>query len=71
MEDARVSLWRLSDCRDGKVDLACLVWGLLGWSPRPGSGLRSLVVVDVGESVNGEMIRGTGGVPGTYVSTGY
>jgi hypothetical protein len=31
IEDDRISLWRLSDCRDGEVDLARLVWGLIGW----------------------------------------
>jgi hypothetical protein len=27
IEDDRIGLWRLSDCRDGEVDLARLVWG--------------------------------------------
>jgi hypothetical protein len=53
MEDARVSQWRLTDCCDGEVDLARPVRGLLWWNPRRGSGLMSLVVVDVGESGNG------------------
>jgi hypothetical protein len=70
-EDARVSLRRLTDCRNGEVDLARPVRAVLWCSPRRGSGLRSLVVVDVGEGGNGDRIRGAGGVPGTYVSAGY
>jgi hypothetical protein len=71
MDDARVSLKRLTDCRDGEVDLARSGRTALWWSSRRGRGLRSLVVVDVGEDGNGKMFRGPGGVPGTYVSAGY
>jgi hypothetical protein len=71
IEDDRIGLWRLSDFCDGKVDLARLVWGVIGWRSQRCSRLRSLVVVDVGESGSGEMIRGTEGDPGRYVSAGY
>jgi hypothetical protein len=62
---ARVSLKRLTDCRDGEVDLARSGRASPWWSSRQGRGLRSLVADDVGEDGNGEMFRGPGGVPGT------
>jgi hypothetical protein len=71
MDDARVSLKRLTDCRDGEVDLARPVRAALWWSSRRGRGPWSLVVIDVGEDGKGERIRGPGGVPGAYASAGY
>jgi hypothetical protein len=62
---ARVSRKRLTDCRDGDVDLARSDRTSSWWSSRQGRGLRSLVADDVGEDGNGEVFRGPGGVPGT------